>query len=103
MVPEPLCTVQVCAGLDGCVATVTEYAPLFAILSRNVKSPLAVGEILPLPLSSSTSPVPSSPVMVPPTVYLTVRGQPVSAGRAMTKRADKWTFTDEYSDGAPAG
>ena len=27
IVPEPLCTTQVCAGLDGWVRTVTEYAP----------------------------------------------------------------------------
>src|SRR5215469_3694193 len=71
-VPEPFVTVQVCAGLLGCVDTVTAYAPLTAVVKVNGPFPLIVR--LSEPLSCKTNPVPARPVTVPPTVNVGVEG-----------------------------
>src|SRR5215469_49611 len=65
-VPVPFVTVQFCAGLLGCVDTVTLYPPLTAV--TNVKGPLPLIVRVSEPLFCSTNPVPVSPVTVPPIV-----------------------------------
>src|SRR5580692_6406380 len=67
-VPLPFVTVQVSAGLDGCVSTVTLYGAPLLIGAVNVNLPFALmGKLLPL-LSCSTRPVPESPLTLPPIV-----------------------------------
>ena len=58
-VPLPFVTRQVCAGLDGCVSTVTLYAlpPARGWLKVNAVAPEVTDRLLP-PLSCSTSPLP---------------------------------------------
>ena len=56
-VPVPLFTVQVCAGLVGCVRTVTAYAPPLATWVANVNDPLVATVRLSPPLSCNTTPV----------------------------------------------
>jgi len=65
-VPLALLTVQFWDGLDGCVFTVTAYGALFKRRVLKVKDPSAVIERSSPPLSSSTRPVPFTPVTVPP-------------------------------------
>src|SRR6516164_3527050 len=65
-VPVPFVTVQFCAGLLGCVDTVTLYPPLTAV--TNVKGPFPLIVRVSEPLFCSTNPVPLSPVTVPPIV-----------------------------------
>src|SRR5579863_9867288 len=61
-------TTQFCAGLEGCVRTVTLYAPPLLTAVLKVKLPLVVMERLSPPLSCNTSPVPERPETVPPMV-----------------------------------
>jgi hypothetical protein len=68
-VPVPLVTVQVCAGLLGCVRTVTLYAPPLAIDVTNVNFVAAAATVKLSPaLFCKTNPVPVSPLIVPPMV-----------------------------------
>jgi hypothetical protein len=71
-VPLAPVTVQVSAGLVGCVTTVTAYASPLATAVANVNAPFAVTGKLSPPLSASTKPVPVKPVTVPPIVYVVV-------------------------------
>src|SRR5579859_6955348 len=66
-------TLQVCAGLLGCVPISTSYALALAtpVLKVKVVAPGAIGSASP-PLSVSTRPVPVSPESVPPTGYVLV-------------------------------
>src|SRR6516165_7953997 len=73
-VPEPFVTVQVCAGLLGCVETATLYVPLTAVVKVNDPFPLIAR--LSVPLSVSTNPVPVSPLTVPPIVKVVDWGVP---------------------------
>src|SRR5713101_4806442 len=65
-VPVPLVTVQVCAGLVGCVLTVARYVAPRGMAVLNVKGPLTATERLSPPLFCRTSPVPSRPTTFPP-------------------------------------
>jgi hypothetical protein len=71
-VPEPSLTVQICAGLTGCDATVMEYVLPFATCGANAKLPFEeiVRVLLTLLLDTycSTRSEPVSPDTVPPTV-----------------------------------
>src|SRR6267142_1510244 len=68
--PVPPLTTHVCAGLEGCVSTVTLYAAPAARAVAKVNAPLAVMVRLSAALSCNTSPVPDNPVTVPPMVYV---------------------------------
>jgi hypothetical protein len=63
--PLPALTTQVCVGLEGCVFTVTTYAPPLAMDVLKVNGPLAVMARSSPPLSSRMSPVPLRPITVP--------------------------------------
>jgi hypothetical protein len=69
-VPLPLTTVQVCAGLEGAVATVTLKALPLATGVGKVKGPLAEIVRLSPVLFCRTIPVPVIPLTVPPMVKL---------------------------------
>ena len=66
-VPVPPVTVHVCEGDDGWVPTVTAYAAPLASAVLNLNAPLALTTSVSLPFFS-VSPVPESPVTVPPIV-----------------------------------
>ncbi len=68
-VPVPFVTAHVWTGADGCVLTVTLYAPPALTAVVNEKEPLAIMLRLLPPLSCRTKPVPASPETVPPIVY----------------------------------
>ena len=72
-VPLPFVTVQVSAGLEGCVSTVTLYVlPAFnGVLKVNEVAPDATEKLFP-PLFCSTNPDPVNPEIVPPIVYVVV-------------------------------
>jgi hypothetical protein len=67
-VPLPRVTTQVCAGLEGLTSTVTAYVLVLGMGKENVKVPLALTVRLFAPSSWRTSPVPASPLTVPPMV-----------------------------------
>ncbi len=71
-VPLPMVTTQFCAGLEGCVRTVTAYVVPLAMAVAKVKLPFALTGRLSPPLSSSTRPVPERPETATPIVYVTV-------------------------------
>src|ERR1700722_7214466 len=93
--PEPLRTVQVCVGFDGCVITVTEYAALLSSLVPKTKVPLPLKLKESPPLSSSVRPDPLNPVTVPPTVYVPppLMGQPDKTSAAAPSATIGNTFT----------
>src|SRR5580704_8071821 len=95
IVPEPLRTVQVCVGLEGCVITVTEYAALLSSRVPKTKVPLPLKLRESPPFSCSTKPEPLNPVTVPPTVYLAppVMGQPDKTSAAAPSAAVSNLFT----------
>jgi len=66
--PDPDDTTQVCAGLVGCVLTVTAYEELFESAVAKVKVPLELTVRLSAPLSCSTNPDPTKPLTLPPIV-----------------------------------
>src|SRR5258706_144250 len=66
--PRPLVTAQDCRGLAGWVRTLTLYAAPLASFVANVKMPLEVTVRLSPALFWRTSPVPTRPLTVPPTV-----------------------------------
>lgn len=71
-VPEGLLIVHVCHGFSGWLSTVTMYDCPLAMGVWKANVPFAVtGRSLP-PLTCRTSPVPTSPVTVPPMAYLLV-------------------------------
>src|SRR5450631_733487 len=71
-VPLPWLTEQTCIGDEGCVLTVTaKPSPLNADVG-NAKEPFPVRERSSPDPFCSTNPVPTSPLTVPPTVYLLV-------------------------------
>ena len=70
--PVPLVTTHVCHGVVGWVWTVTAYVPPLATAVAKVNEPLVVTLRVSLPLSCSARPVPTSPVTVPPIVYVFV-------------------------------
>ncbi len=75
-VPLPFVTEQVCCGVEGCVSTVTAYAPPLLIGAANVKLPLALTVKLAPALFCSTTLAPvARPVSVPPMVYVTGGGR----------------------------
>src|ERR1700722_3274445 len=86
MLPEALRAVQVCAGLEGWVATVTEKAAPLPSRVPKTKPPLALKGKLSPPLICNTRPLPRSPVRVPPTVYVVppAMGHPHSAHPSAT-------------------
>ena len=71
-VPEPLLSVQLCAGLTGCDSMLTEYVVPFGACGANAKLPFEeiVRELLTLLPATycSTRFEPVSPDTVPPTV-----------------------------------
>jgi len=70
--PAPLVTTHVCTGFDGCVSTVTLYAPGTSVANVNVVAPAVIGRLSP-PLSCNTNPVLVRPVIVPPIENLEVQ------------------------------
>ena len=65
--PLPAATVQVWAGDDGCVSTVTLYMPPLATGVANVNGPSAAIAKLSPRLSCNTNPLPARPATLPPT------------------------------------
>jgi hypothetical protein len=66
--PDPSMTTHVCAGVAGCIATVTEYEAPLLKAAGNVKDPDAGTETLPPSPFRRIRPWPASPATVPPIV-----------------------------------